>query len=125
MVVVSVSLSGKELKEFDSVADKRGFSSRSDAVREALHRFVAQNRWDEQAGEGKPLVATLVYEDRKEQPLHDVMRDFKDVIFSATHTHFADKCIEWIILSGSNSRIGEFMERVSAIKSVNVCRCSV
>jgi metal-responsive CopG/Arc/MetJ family transcriptional regulator len=43
--VVSISLSGTELKEFDNITNKMGFSSRSDAVREALHRFVAQNKW--------------------------------------------------------------------------------
>lgn len=40
MVVISISLSGAELKEFDGVTDKLGFSSRSDAVREALHRLA-------------------------------------------------------------------------------------
>ncbi|MDD5473115.1 MAG: ribbon-helix-helix domain-containing protein [Candidatus Methanoperedens sp.] len=47
MVVISISLSGAELKEFDNITNKMGFSSRSDAVREALHRFVAQNKWIE------------------------------------------------------------------------------
>ena len=36
MVVISVSLSARELREFEDVARQAGFSSRSDAVRDAL-----------------------------------------------------------------------------------------
>ena len=59
MVVISISLSGSELKEFDNITNKMGFSSRSDAVREALHRFVAQNKWIEHIDSGTPFIAIL------------------------------------------------------------------
>jgi metal-responsive CopG/Arc/MetJ family transcriptional regulator len=55
MVVISISLSGIELKEFDNITNKMGFSSRSDAVCEALHRFVAQNKWIDHIDNGTPL----------------------------------------------------------------------
>ena len=45
MVVISVSISAKELRDFEEMAKQAGYSSRSDAVRDALHRFVSGNNW--------------------------------------------------------------------------------
>ena len=125
MVVISISLSGTELKEFDNITNKMGFSSRSDAVREALHKFVAQNRWIEHIDKDTPLIATIVYDEKKEQPVHDIIHDFKNILTSATHTHFKDKCAEFVILQGDNDSIKQFAERISSIKDVMICRCSV
>ncbi len=125
MVVISISLSGTELKEFDDITNKLGFSSRSDAVREALHRFVAQNKWIEHLDNSSPFIATIVYDDKKEQPVHNIIHDFKNIVTSATHTHFGDRCAEWVILQGDGESIKQFVERISAIKDVVICRCSV
>ncbi len=125
MVVISISLSGTELKEFDDITNKLGFSSRSDAVREALHRFVAQNKWIEYIDSGTPFIATIVYDGKREQPVHDTIHDFKSIVTSATHTHFGDRCAEWVILQGDGESIKQFVERISAIKDVVICRCSV
>lgn len=125
MVVISISLSGTELKEFDNITNKMGFSSRSDAVREALHRFVAQNKWIEHIDNGTPFIATIVYDGKREQPVHNIIHDFKNIVTSATHTHFGDRCAEWVILQGDGESIKQFVERISAIKDVMICRCSV
>ncbi|NJD75723.1 MAG: CopG family ribbon-helix-helix protein [Candidatus Methanoperedens sp.] len=125
MVVISISLSGTELKEFDNITNKLGFSSRSDAVREALHRFVAQNKWIEHLDNSSPFIATIVYDDKREQPVHNVIHDFKNIVKSSTHTHFGDRCAEWVILQGDGEIIKQFVESLSAIKDVMVCRCSV
>ncbi len=84
MVVISISLSGTELKEFDDITNKLGFSSRSDAVREALHRFVAQNKWIEHLDNSSPFIATIVYDDKREQPVHSIIHDFKNIVMSAS-----------------------------------------
>ncbi len=125
MVVISISLSGSELKEFDNITNKMGFSSRSDAVREALHRFVAQNKWIEHIDSSTPFIATIVYDDKREQPVHNIIHEFKNIVKSATHTHFGDRCAEWVILQGDNDSIKQFVERISAVKDVVICRCSV
>ena len=125
MVVISISLSGTELKEFDDITNKLGFSSRSDAVREALHRFVAQNKWIEHIDNGTPFIATIVYDGKREQPVHDIIHDLKSIVTSATHTHFGDRCAEWVILQGDGESIKQFVERIPAIKDVFICRCSV
>jgi len=104
---------------------KLGFSSRSDAVREVLHRFVAQNKWIERRNEDTPLIATIVYDVRKEDSVHNVLYGFKHVVSTAVHTHYGDKCVEWILLQGKDEDVRQFIKRLSGIKGINFCRCSV
>jgi len=62
---------------------------------------------------------------KREQPVHNIIHEFKNIVKSATHTHFGDRCAEWVILQGDNESIKQFVERISAVKDVMVCRCSV
>jgi len=128
MSVISVSMPKEELKKFDALRKKLGFSSRSDAIREALQRFTVQHRWTHSttSSDEEPFIATLVYPIKREDPVHDVIHEFDRLIVTATHTHIpGGKCVEWIILNGSNQEIMDFVKRFSAIKDVRVCRCSV
>lgn len=125
MSVISVSVSGDELKKFDEVITKMGFSSRSDAIREAMNRFVIQNRWLDHMDEEQPFVATIVYPARRENTVHDVLRKFDDIVVTATHTHLGERRVEWVILRGDNQTLRQFIQQVSAIKEVNLCRCTV
>lgn len=125
MVVISVSISGDKLKEFDEVVKKLGFSSRSDAIRNALHRFVIQHRWIDDIDKTLPFITTIVYPYKRENAVHDSLHEFNDIIITATHTHFGDRCVEWVILRGDNEKLKQFIQRISAIKDVIVCRCLV
>lgn len=125
MSVISISVSGDELKKFDELVTRMGFSSRSDAIREAMSRLVTQNRWLDHIDEEEPLVATIVYPSKRENTVHDVMRKFDEVVVTATHTHLGDRRVEWVILRGNSEELKEFITQISAVKDVNLCRCLV
>ena len=125
MSVISISIPGNELNKFDEVIKELGFSSRSDAIRNALHRFVIQHKWIDNNDETLPFIVTIVYPNRKEDAVHDTLHKFNDIIMTATHTHFGDKCVEWVILKGNNDKIKQFTQSISAVKDVMFCRCSV
>lgn len=44
MVIVSVSLSKKLLKDIDSIQNEMGFSGRSDVIRASARMLIADNR---------------------------------------------------------------------------------
>ncbi len=125
MGVISVSIPKSELKKFDEVVEKLGFSSRSDAIREALHRFVVQHRWTDNIDETLPFITTIVYPNKKEDAVHDALHEFNDIIITATHTHFEDRCVEWVILKGDNEKLRQFTQRISAVKDAMICKCCV
>ncbi len=118
MVVISVSLSGKELKEFDSIVDKLGYSSRSDAVREAFGCFIEHNRWVTQDSDSPHLLVSLIYGDIKAHRILDIIHDFSETIHSSSHTHVDHKCVDQLVLKGENSELKRFVNAIAAVKDV-------
>jgi CopG family nickel-responsive transcriptional regulator len=123
MVVISVSLSSKELKEFDEISKKLGFSSRSDAVRSALAKFISANRLVlGSEGEGHYLVS-ISYEEKKKHQVTEIIHKYSDVIRSSLHTHFDERCVEQTIIIGEYEKVRSFTEELSALKDVRYCIC--
>lgn len=123
MVVISVSLSSKELKEFDEISKELGFSSRSDAVRSALAKFISANRLVlGSEGEGHYLVS-ISYEEKKKHQVTEIIHKYSDVIRSSLHTHFGERCVEQTIIIGEYEKVRSFTEELSALKDVRYCIC--
>ncbi len=120
MVVISVSLSAKELKEFEEVAKQAGFSSRSDAVRDALHRFVSTNNWTNGAEGHSSCVISVIYADKKKHHVHDIIHEHADIVHSSMHTHLDHRCVEQIVLDGPSAEVRRMMAELSAHKDVRV-----
>lgn len=125
MVVISVSVDPKELRRFEEVARQRGFTSRSDAIREAMHAFVAQNRLTFEGEESKHFLMSVVYEERKKHSVLDIIHRHSDIILSATHTHFDGKCAEQLVLTGSPERVSTMLDGLRSVKDVRICNCLV
>lgn len=118
MVVVSISISAKELREFDEIAKKLGFTSRSDAIRSAIHKFVSLSKLTSE-NEGEDLyVVSIAYEHRKKHQVADVMHKYSEMIKSSLHSHFNDRCIEQIIAVGEYSKVRLFTQELSSIRDV-------
>ena len=125
MSVISVSLPSKDLSEFDNAWKRTNHSSRSDAVRAALHNFVVQSRWkgvDDLQGH---FLMSIIYTDKKKHQVLQQVHAFTDVIHSSMHTHFEDMCVEQLVLKGGSEHIHEFVEKLNSIPGVKVCNCTV
>jgi CopG family nickel-responsive transcriptional regulator len=125
LVIISISVDAKELRRFDEVARQRGFTSRSDAIREAMHAFVAQNRLNFEGEAGKHFLMSVVYEEKKKHSVLDIIHRHSDIILSATHTHFDGKCAEQLVLTGSPEQILQMLDSLRSVKDVRICNCLV
>lgn len=125
MVVFSISMGPKELKEFDETWKALSYVSRSDAIRDAVHKFTVQHRWTRITGESGHFLISIVYDGKKKHHVHDVMHDFTNLIHSSMHTHFNDTCIEQLVLLGDTDKVQEMLGRLASIKDVRVCNCIV
>ncbi|OGS57266.1 MAG: hypothetical protein A3K60_06270 [Euryarchaeota archaeon RBG_19FT_COMBO_56_21] len=125
MVVFSISMGSKELKDFDETWKALGYASRSDAIRNAVHKFAAQNKWTKITSESEHFLISIVYESKKKHNVHEVMHDFADVIHSSMHTHFNDTCVEQLVLRGDTGRVQEMLGHLASLKEVRVCNCIV
>lgn len=119
MVVISVSLSGEELAEFDKLVAHFGYDSRSGAVRDALYHFIARHRLD--LAEEADVVLTLVYEAEKHQDeLHGITHANADLIRTSLHSHMGKRCVDFLVAHGTGRRIHDLLDQFTRIKDVRV-----
>ena len=118
MSIVSMSVDAPVLRKFDSVVRRRGYPSRSEAMREAMHEFIDAAEWGLDEGENT-LVLSILYE--KDAPRGDLLalqHRFGE-IRTMLHTHLDEaNCLELLVAEGPNARLKELIERVRRIKSV-------
>jgi len=116
-----VSLEPKLLKKFDEIIEKRGYSSRSEAIRDLIREEIAR---DEVAiGEKEAIgTITIIYEhdtgDATHKLLHIQHNNYLN-ISSTMHIHLdRDRCLEVLFARGKASDIKDLAEKVRAVKGV-------
>ena len=125
MVVISVSLPANDLTEFDGIVLEMKHPSRSDAVRDAIHRFVQEHRWFHTAEQRSHFLLSLVYPDRSKHAVLDVLHRHGDAIHSSAHTHFDGTCADQLVLLGEHPRVSDLVKELTAIRDVRLCNCVV
>ena len=119
MVVISVSLTSEELRRFDAVVDHVGYDSRSSAIRDALHHFVAEHRLDFK--EAMDVVLTLVYDaGGRQDHVHDLVHDHQDIIQTSLHNHRGTRCLDVLVVHGEGEQIHQLVDKLTRIKDVRV-----
>jgi len=118
MPIVSMSLSPQMLKRFDAVLRRRGYPSRSEAVREAMREFIDAAEWGLEDGENTLILSMLYEKDAPRGELLALQHRFPE-IRTMLHTHLDEvNCLELLVAEGSNARLKEMIERVRRIKAV-------
>lgn len=119
MAVISVSLSGNELKEFDHLVEHFAYKSRSEAVRDALYAFIASHRLEFE-GE-KDLVFTLIYKaDKRKEDVQDLIHHSGDVVRMSLHSHLEDRCVDVVVAHGPGEKLHELVDGLTRLKDVRV-----
>ncbi|MDD1621520.1 MAG: nickel-responsive transcriptional regulator NikR [Methylococcaceae bacterium] len=114
----TISLSDELAKEFDQWIQARGYSNRSEAVRDLLRKEIETKRLvQDQAIYG---VATLSYvynhhERNLAERLTNLQHEAHDVVVSSMHVHLDhDDCLETLFLRGMTQKIRGLADRLSA-----------
>jgi len=119
---IGVSLPKNLLDEFDRIISTRGYSSRSEAIRDAIRTYIAEYRWLE-SEKGEVVGVLVVLYDHNVKGVSDllinVQHDFHEIITSSTHIHLnEDQCLEIILVKGKMERIKLLVDKISATKGV-------
>lgn len=116
----SISMEDDLVQKFDEHLARRGYSNRSEAVRDLIRKALIDEEW--QAGEEVVGVITLVYDHHQRQlqdKLTDIQHDHHSMIISATHVHMDHhNCLEVIIVRGVASEIRKMADLLTAEKGV-------
>jgi CopG family nickel-responsive transcriptional regulator len=109
------------LMKFDQLITKRGYTNRSEAIRDfARKEMVAQVIHDQKAIMFGVLSYVYNHHIRElEAKLTDIQHDYFKIIISTSHVHIDhDSCLEVIILKGRASAIDRLASKILSMKGV-------
>ena len=117
-----VSLPSDLLDRFDEIIEKRGYSSRSEALRDAIRSYIVNYEWMSEVQGERVGVISLVYEHDQRglaDELTEIQHRHMGLITSSVHVHLDhENCLEIIALRGDGDAIRQLAETVMALKGV-------
>lgn len=123
---ITISLDAGLAREFDALIERRGYSSRSEAVRDLLREQLEAARQADQRAVGNPqCVANLSYiynhhaRDLAER-LTALQHGHHDLTVATMHAHLDhDYCLESVILKGPTAAVRAFADALTAERGVS------
>ncbi|MDD1737562.1 MAG: nickel-responsive transcriptional regulator NikR [Methanothrix sp.] len=119
---IGVSLPEKLLSRFDEIILQRGYSSRSEGIRDAIRNYIVHYEWMSDVQGERVGVITLVYS-RSQRGLVDnhteIQHEAGSIIQSSLHVHLDhDNCLEVIVLRGEGQEVRRAAEKMMSLKGV-------
>jgi len=116
-----VSMDAELLEKFDRLITRKGYTNRSEAIRDLVRAEIVRESWQNQRGR-QVAVLTIVYEHEHSDLLHrltHIQHDHQDLITSSMHIHLDhDNCMEVLILKGEAQTLEHFAEHMLSLKGV-------
>jgi CopG family nickel-responsive transcriptional regulator len=119
---IGVSLPSNLLDKFDTIIRGRGYSSRSEGIRDAIRAYIVEYEWMERESGEEMGTITYIYDHNQRglgDELTEVQHHFIEMIKSSMHIHLDDEnCFEIIIMKGDAKKIKGLAERIMSLKGV-------
>ncbi|NIM65432.1 MAG: nickel-responsive transcriptional regulator NikR [Candidatus Latescibacteria bacterium] len=121
----SVSLSEKLLKEMDRRVVNKGYSSRSEFIRDLIREKIVEDKWQTTKEEVVGILS-ISYDhhqrDLTERIMHAQHSRYVNILCS-THVHLDhNNCLETIIMKGSPPEIEKISIEISGIRGVKFAK---
>lgn len=114
----TISLSDELAAEFDQWINTKGYSNRSEAVRDLLRKEIETKRLREDLALYSVATLSYVYNHHERnlaERLTNLQHDAHDLVVSSMHVHLDhDDCIETLFLRGLTKNIRGLADRLSA-----------
>lgn len=122
IVRFGVSIDERLLEKFDLLIADKGYSNRSEAVRDLIRNTLVEDKWDH--GDEEEMVGTvsLVF-DHHTRELSDKLTEHQHShhqnIVSALHVHLdAHNCLEVVVIKGKAREIRRLADELIGTKGV-------
>lgn len=123
---IGISLPEELLDKFDRALLNRGYSSRSEGIRDAIRTYNQHYEWMQQIKGIRAATISIVYDCSKtgvSNSLAKIQHENMDLISSSVRFHIEeDSCFEVIILKGEGEKIVELTEKILSLKGVKHSR---
>jgi CopG family nickel-responsive transcriptional regulator len=120
---IGVSLPDTLLNRFDNIIKERGYSSRSEGIRDAIRNYIVDYEWMSEAEEGERVgIITIIY-NHNQKGLNDSLLEIQhnsiSLLGTSIHLHLDhDNCLEVVLARGSIKDIKKITEEIMSMKGV-------
>ena len=119
---IGISLPKNLLDKFDEIINYRGYSSRSEGIRDAIRNYITYYKWMSDVKGERQGVITMIYDHGQRNllaTLTDIQHEFMGIIQSSLHWHVThEKCLEIGRVRGDGSERKSLAERLMSQKGV-------
>ncbi len=116
-----ISLENALLKGFDSLIKQKGYTSRSEAIRDLIRDCLVKEEWEYGSKETVGAI-TIVYSHNTRElsdTLTDIQHHFHSSIISSMHIHLDHhNCLEVIIVKGKGREIKKIADKLIGTRGV-------
>ena len=119
---VGVSFEPDLLRKFDNFIQKKGYTNRSEAIRDLIRRYMVEE--DIKTDEKEEVIGTLtiLYDhdigDVANRLLHFQHHHHSEILYT-THVHIDEhNCLEIIIVKGKVKKVKKLADNITAIRGV-------
>lgn len=116
-----ISLESPLLKRFDRLIKKKGYASRSEAIRDLIRDSLVTEEWKSDNIETVGTITLVYSHDIRElnDVLNDIQHHYHQLVISTTHIHLdGHNCLEVIIVKGKSEDIRTVADKLIGTKGV-------
>jgi CopG family nickel-responsive transcriptional regulator len=127
MVIISLSIPDELRDELDRILGEEWYASRSEVVRQALRKYIAEYKELENIKGNIIATITALYEKKdKNEELTQLQHEFGDVMTTYLHSHLTEKsCLEVMVVKGSSKRLKDMIDGLKANRHVRQLKFSI
>ncbi|RLE71508.1 MAG: hypothetical protein DRJ37_04810 [Thermoprotei archaeon] len=119
-LVISLSLDDKLLEKINKLVDKLGYSNRSEAIRDAIRRLVAEYELSDFKKQIVLAAIMVIYDFNEgyiERKIAKIRHEYNDVVVGNLHMHVnGNYCAELLIAKGLGERVLSLIASIRGIK---------
>jgi CopG family nickel-responsive transcriptional regulator len=119
---IGVSLPDNLLIKFDNIISERGYSSRSEGIRDAIRSYINHYEWMNDIKGRRIGTISLVYDHTKRglsNVMAEIQHEHSKIIKTSIHIHLDhDNCLEVVVLDGDGKEIKSLAEKIISLNGV-------
>ncbi|WP_102348651.1 nickel-responsive transcriptional regulator NikR [Bacillus sp. Marseille-P3661] len=123
-----VSMAEDLLQNFDEYINEKGYSNRSEAVRDLVREAIVQHDWtkDEQIVAGSILIFYDHHQKNLVNEIIEIQHNYHDQILGTSHYHIDHhNCLEIIIVKGRAGVLKKLSDGLTTLKGVKYSKLTV
>lgn len=119
---IGVSLEPELLEDFDKLIDRKGYITRSEAIRDLIRSTLAKEILKEDENAEVFGTITLFFSHHKggvKERLMEIQHEHHHKILSSVHVHLdIDQCLEVLIVHGTVKEVRQLSDELGSVKGV-------